>query len=85
MSCLDALLLFRAEAQSGRGVVLTLHDLTLAARVADRVVVLLDGGIVADGTPKAALTPQVLASAYGVKAAINESPGGLQIEIEGRV
>ena len=47
--------------------VLTVHDLSLAARVADRVVVLNDGRIVADGTPEEALDPAVLRSVYGVE------------------
>jgi iron complex transport system ATP-binding protein len=51
----------------GGGVVLTVHDLSLAARTADRVIVLNDGRIVADGTPEEALDPAVLRSVYGVE------------------
>ena len=57
----------RRFAGDGGGVVLTVHDLSLAARVADRVVVLNDGRIVADGTPEEALDPAVLRSVYGVE------------------
>ena len=57
----------RRFAADGGGVVLTVHDLSLAARVADRVVVLNDGRIVADGTPEEALDPAVLRSVYGVE------------------
>jgi iron complex transport system ATP-binding protein len=57
----------RRFAAEGGGVVLTVHDLTLAARTADRVVVLNDGHIVADGTPEQALDPAVLRTVYGVE------------------
>lgn len=57
----------RRFAAEGGGVVLTVHDLSLAARTADRVVVLNNGSIVADGTPEEALDPAVLRSVYGVE------------------
>lgn len=57
----------RRFAVDGGGVVLTVHDLSLAARVADRIVVLDDGRIVADGTPEEALDPAVLRTVYGVE------------------
>jgi iron complex transport system ATP-binding protein len=60
--------LLRSLAELGRGVVLTIHDLALAARIADRVVVLHHGRIVADGTPEAALTPTALREVYGIDA-----------------
>ncbi len=46
----EAAELLRAAADQGSGVVLTIHDLTLAARIADRVVIINGGRIVADGT-----------------------------------
>ena len=57
----------RRFAEDGGGVVLTVHDLTLAARIADRIVVLNDGRIVADGSPEEALDPAILRSVYGVE------------------
>ncbi len=47
-----------------------LHDAGLAARVADRVVVLGDGGVIADGAPRAALTPSVFERAFGLEVDI---------------
>jgi iron complex transport system ATP-binding protein len=57
----------RRFAVEGGGVVLTVHDLSLAARTADRVVVLDEGRIVADGPPEVALDPAVLRRVYGVE------------------
>lgn len=60
--------LLRSLATHGRGVVLTIHDLALAARIADRVVIIHRGRIVADGTPEDALTPSTLREVYGIEA-----------------
>jgi iron complex transport system ATP-binding protein len=54
------------EAAAGRAVVLTLHDLTLAARWADRVVVLNRGRIVADSPPLDAFSTAVLSDVFGL-------------------
>jgi len=64
----EAAELLRSIADQGCGVVLTIHDLTLAARIADRVVILDDGRVVADGPPQAALTPQILRDVYEIDA-----------------
>lgn len=64
----EAAELLRSLATQGHGVLLTIHDLALAARIADRVVVLHRGRIVADGTPEAALTPSTLREVYGIEA-----------------
>ena len=54
----------RARADAGAGVLVSLHDLTLAARIADRVVVLDAGRVVADAAPVEALSPGVLRAAF---------------------
>ena len=64
---LRAMALLRAAARKGAGVVAVLHDLTLATRFCDRLIVLAEGRVVADGPPSA-LTDAVLAEAYGVTA-----------------
>lgn len=56
----------RAFAREGAGVLVVLHDLDLAARYADRVVVMRDGRILADGPPAAACEPDLLSRAYEV-------------------
>ena len=81
---LDAADLFRKMAADGRGVVVTLHDLSLAARVADKIVVLAGGRVLADGRPAEALTPQVLAEAYGIEARVVAGAGGPVVAIVGR-
>lgn len=63
---LDAMTVLRAEAARGSCVVVSLHDLGLAARFADRVIVLADGRIAADGPAEAALRVEVIDDAYGV-------------------
>mgnify|MGYP001157448099 FL=1 len=52
--------LLRAEAANGRGAVLVLHDLATAMNRADRVIVLDQGHIAADGCPEQALTAEVI-------------------------
>ncbi len=58
---LEAMALLRAHAAATRTPVLVaLHDLSLVARYADRVVMLADGQIEVDGPPEAVLTPDRL-------------------------
>ncbi|HED64341.1 MAG TPA: ABC transporter ATP-binding protein [Planctomycetes bacterium] len=57
--------LLAALAAGGRGVLVATHDLALAGRFADRVVVLDRGRLVAEGGAHAVLTPQVLVPVYG--------------------
>lgn len=82
---LDTLQLFRRIAAQGVGVVVTLHDLNLAARLADRILLLKAGRLAADGAPKAALTAESLAEVYGVRAAVTAGEAGLRIEAIGRL
>jgi iron complex transport system ATP-binding protein len=66
--------LLRAAVRKGAGVVAVLHDLTLATRFCDRLIVLAEGRVVADGPPSA-LTDAVLAETYGVTALRGERDG----------
>jgi len=65
---LDAMALLRAASRDGTGVVAVLHDLALAARFCDRIVVLSGGRLVADASPEGALTDALLARIFGVTA-----------------
>ncbi len=62
----DALACLRAVAATGAGVVVVLHDLNHALRVADQVVLLADGRVIGQGDPAAVLTPDCIRSTYGV-------------------
>jgi iron complex transport system ATP-binding protein len=61
--------LLRTAARGGNAILAILHDLTLAARFADRVLVMDKGRIVADGTPNEALSAERLATVFGIEAA----------------
>jgi len=66
--------LLRRAVRAGGAVLAILHDLTLAARFADRVMVMDGGRIVADGRPEDALSPAQIAKVFGVDA-INVDTG----------
>ncbi|MBW8304891.1 MAG: ABC transporter ATP-binding protein [Brevundimonas sp.] len=66
----------RARADAGQAVLASLHDLPLAARFADQVIVLDRGTVAADGAPLQALTPDVLRAVFGLEARWVEGPDG---------
>ncbi len=59
-----ALALAREFVGQGGGALAILHDVNLAARYADRVIVLANGRLVATGTPAEALSPAVLSPVF---------------------
>jgi iron complex transport system ATP-binding protein len=67
--------MLRRHAGSGGIVVAVLHDLALAARHADRIVVLDGGRVVADGTPADVLTAARLSATFGVNAEVVDVHG----------
>jgi len=71
--------LLRAEAAAGAAVVVTLHDLGLAARTCDRVLVLDRGRVASQGAPVEALSPGVLASVFRLDGALIDTPAGLVV------
>jgi len=58
--------LLREHAQAGTAIIVVLHDLTLAARFCDRVCVLADGEVAADGPPVEVFASDVVPQVYGV-------------------
>jgi iron complex transport system ATP-binding protein len=73
---LDLLARLRGVAQAGGGVVLVLHDLHLAARIADDAILLRDGRVIAAGHALDVLTAPLIAEAYGVSVEIGTTPAG---------
>jgi iron complex transport system ATP-binding protein len=67
--------MLRRHAESFGVVVAVLHDLSLAARCADRIIVIDGGRIVADGEPRAVLTAERLATTFGVEAEVVDIRG----------
>jgi iron complex transport system ATP-binding protein len=63
---LQTMRILRDEAARGTCVIVVLHDLGLAARFSDRIVVLADHRVAADGPPSTALAGAVIEAAYGV-------------------
>lgn len=77
---LEVMNIIRGLARKGRIVVAVIHDLALAARYADRVLLLHEGRVIADGTPEEAISARTLAETYGVDARVERcSQGFLQI------
>ncbi len=58
----------KAESRRGTLVIAVTHDLGLAARLADELVVIDGGYVVAHGTPADVLTDDLLARVYGIGA-----------------
>ena len=61
-------------AQEGLAVLTVLHDLNLAATFADRLVLLVDGQVVAQGTPAEVLRRERLVTIYGESVAVLSHP-----------
>ncbi len=67
-------LLRRQNLESGTTVVAVLHDLNLAARFSDHLVLLGASGLVATGSPRQVLTQTHLRTAFGLDALVMDDP-----------
>lgn len=68
---------FGTLAQEGHSVLVSLHDLGLAARHCTRLIVIDKGGIAADGPPLDVLTPDLIRDTFGISAFLQDTPQGL--------
>jgi iron complex transport system ATP-binding protein len=73
---LEVLDLLRAVVDGGRGTIVALHDLSLAARCCDRMLLLAEGTLQADAPPAAVLTPEALARFFAVRADVGADSAG---------
>jgi iron complex transport system ATP-binding protein len=73
--------LIRRYVDMGGGALVVGHEASLAARFADRLVWMRDGGIIADGTVKETMTAAMMAEIYGVSAQIGEVAGHINVSI----
>lgn len=67
--------------ESGKTILMVVHDLKLAAKFCSRLLLVADGGILADGAPDEVITGENLAKAYGLQSAVftNRVTGTLDI------
>jgi iron complex transport system ATP-binding protein len=73
---IDVLTVVRELASEGHGALVISHDLGLAARICDRVVVLGEGVVLAQGTPEAVVRPELLERAFSIEAEVITAPDG---------
>ncbi|MFD6892386.1 ABC transporter ATP-binding protein [Streptomyces sp. NPDC059957] len=62
--------------ESGCTVVMVLHDLNLAARYSDNLIVMKAGSVLAQGHPREVLTAELLHEAFGLRAMVIDDPVG---------
>jgi len=78
---IDVLRVVRGFARDGGGALVVSHDFALAARVCDRIVVLGDGRVLADGLPGEVLTPTLVAEAFEMAVHIVDAPDGRPVVV----
>jgi iron complex transport system ATP-binding protein len=71
----DVMRVIRSLAQSGRAVMVVVHDLSLAAAYADRIAMLSRGRIAAIGSPEEVLTADRVAEIYGLAVSVSLETG----------
>lgn len=81
---IDVMTLLRAQADAGDTVIAVLHDLTLAARYCDRLLLIDAGRVVADGAPATVLSTERLRAVYGIDARVETNGDWPTITILGR-
>ena len=77
---LDAARRLQALAGSGKLVIASLHDLTLAGRYANRIFALANGRVQGDGPVGSTLTSALIRSAFEVDACVTGAQGNLYVD-----
>lgn len=67
-------LLLRLRDEQGLSILAVVHDVNLAALYCDRVLMLREGAIVADGPPGDSITPAALMDCFGIDVEVFEHP-----------
>lgn len=67
--------------ERGLGVLIILHDLNLAARYCDHIVILHQGRVFCSGRPADVITQQTMADVYGVEAEVRHSNGCVHLQV----
>jgi iron complex transport system ATP-binding protein len=62
--------------ESGCTVVMVLHDLNLATRYSDNLIVMREGAVLAQGHPRDVITAEMLHEAFGLQAKVIDDPVG---------
>ncbi|MFC5220516.1 ABC transporter ATP-binding protein [Streptomyces coerulescens] len=73
---IDVLDLVNDLHESGCTVVMVLHDLNLATRYSDNLIVMKEGSILAQGHPRDVITTELLDEAFGLRAKVIDDPVG---------
>jgi heme transport system ATP-binding protein len=68
--------LAKKHASKNGGVICVLHDLNLAAMVADEIVALKEGHVIAHGSPDRTISDALVAELYGVSSTVGSVPNG---------
>lgn len=77
-----ATLLARVNRERGTSVLLVSHDLTLAAQLCDRLVLLAEGRIARLGPPASVLEESLLRAVYGCSVAVGPSPTRDRLQVQ---
>ena len=71
---LELMKILKSLAENGKGIITVMHDLPLALSVSDRIIVLDEKTIVADGTPQSVFESKTIEKIFGVS--LEQSPDG---------
>ncbi|MDG2332847.1 MAG: ABC transporter ATP-binding protein [Myxococcota bacterium] len=78
---MDLLRAVRHFTRAGGGALVVSHDLGGVARICDRLVVLSEGQVIADGEPHEVLRPEIIHRAFGISVDIFEGPDGRPVVV----